>query len=410
MQKLFLSIFILICFGANAQNFGIPIKDHPYFKIIEWKGKGCLLMSRSPKEILNQIGFTLVGDKNEGTWDQKLNPKVRNPYYLFNEGTRYVYFLNHLDLVDNGRASFNQMNSGGNVKSKILDVGIKVKRMDGDLDYNKFELINAAVTEKALVYQYRFYNKKEKEFHEIATFMTHHNLQHTVFELGYVDAKDVEEEKNGQWQYTGFKGETIYFSWRGKKTDVLGWTVKGYSPKGEMLEDHFLIQPANLRKFKNIGYGNTGKCYLEDEDRHVMETGLISFINGSFYLLAIHERNGDNFLVLSERHGDDWEELNAVSIGSIDEKEDEVNLGSFPINEGITYHYKHNGTDIAGILLFEKGKEGQQEDFREELIYNPSRLLLENTPDEFVTKVTDGVLVCDLNQFRNKAGISFQRR
>lgn len=410
MRELIICLLFLTSFNAQAQNFGIPIKDHPFFKIIEWKGKGGLLMSRSPKEILNQISFTLVSDEDEGTWDQKLNPKVREPFYLFNEGARHVYFLNNLDLIDNGRVSFNQMSSGGNIKSKILDVGIKVKRLEGDYDYNKFEFINAAVTEKALVYHYRYYHKKEKEYHELAVFMTHHNLSHTVFELGYADYKDVENGINGQWKYAGFEGETIYFAWRGIKTDVHGWTVKGYSPKGEMQEDHFLIRPNNLKMFLNIGYGNTGKYYINDEDHHSMETGLVSYINGNFFLTAIQERNGGSVLVLFERDDDDWIELNSTPLDPIDEKQDIIRLGTFPVNEGITYHYKHNGTDKVGILLFEKGKEGQQENFSEEIVYNPSRLLLDNKENEFVTKVVNGVLVCDLKQFEGSGGIGFQRR
>ena len=410
MRKLMLCLLLFVGFNSQAQNFGIPVKDHPYYRIIEWKGKGGLLMSHSPKEILKQIGLTLVGDRDEGTWDQKLNPKVREPFYIFNEGTRYVYFLNTLDLIDNGRISFNQMNAGGNVKSKVLDVGIKVKRLEGNYDYNKFDFVNATVTEKALVYHYRYYHKKEKEYHEFAVFMTHHNLVHNVFELGYADAKDVQDGINGQWKYAGFEGETIYFAWRGVKTDVHGWTLKGYSPKGEMMEDHFLIQPKNLRMFMNIGYGNTGKYYVKDEKYHSMETGLISYINGNFFLTAIQERNGSNNLVLFERDGDDWIELNSVALGAIDEKEDEVRLGTFPINEGITYHYKHNGADKVGILNFEKGKEGQQEDFTESIVYNPSRLVLDNKEDEFVTKVTNGVLICNLTQFGGNGGIGFQRR
>jgi len=410
MNKLLLIALLVIGFNCQAQSFGIPIKDHPYYRIIEWKGKGGLLMSRSPKEILNQIGLALVGDEEEGKWDQKFNPKTRNPYYLFNENTRYVYFLDNLDLINNGRTTFNQINSGGNIKSTVLDVGMKVKRMEGGYDYNKFEFLDAAVTEKALVYHYRYYHKKEKEYHEFAAFMTHHNLTLYVFELGYVDAKDVQDGKNGQWKFAGFDGETIYFAWREVKTDVRGWTVKGYSPKGVMLEDHFLLEPKNLRKFRNIGYGNSGKYYTTDEKRFALETGLISSINGSFYSVVIQDRNGGSELVLLKRDGDLWEELNSVALAPIDEEEDDVRLGTFPINEGITYHYKHQGVDKVGILLFEKGKKGDQEKFTEMSAYNPSRLILENTEGEFVTKVAGKVLVCALRQFDFSGGISFQHR
>ena len=73
-------------------------------------------MSRSEQEFMNQIEISLVADKEEGMWDQKVNPKTRNPFYLAAEKTNHIYFLDNLDLVNNGRIMFNQMNFGGNIK------------------------------------------------------------------------------------------------------------------------------------------------------------------------------------------------------------------------------------------------------------------------------------------------------
>lgn len=412
MNKILIAFIVLLSYQSQAQNFTIPIKDHPYFRIIEWKGKGGLLMSRNPKEFMNQINLSLIGEKEEGMWDQKFNPKVREPFYLFNENTRHVYFLNNLDLVDNGRATFNQINSAGNVKSKVLDVGLKVKALKKGYEYNKFNLINATVTEKALIYHYRYHDKKEKEYREFAVFMTHHNLQHNIVELGYVDVKDVQNGKSGQWVFAGFEGEVNYFSWGEMKADVRGWTIKGFSPKGEVVEDHFLKEPDYVRPFKNIGYGNTGKYYTNDDDLNDTERGIVSYIDGHFYATSIQDRANGSELVLQKQIGEDgdvWEELNSIPLEAFNPKED-IELGTFPIKEGITYHYRHDGIDKVGILHFEKNHIGLQEDFTEQSVFNPSRFLIDHSENEFVTKAVNKVVVCDLEQFKRSGGVSFQHR
>src|SRR5690606_9909453 len=136
-----------------------------------------------------------------------------------------------------------------------------IKRMEGDYDYNKFEFQDAAVTDKALVTQYRYYDKKQKEYHEFAMFMTHHNMTHYVIKLGYTDEDKIKTEENGQWNYIGFNDELAHFSWRELKVDIPGWTIRGFSPKGELTTDLFIEEPKNLVPFANFGYGNSGKYY-----------------------------------------------------------------------------------------------------------------------------------------------------
>lgn len=408
MHKTLLFLFLSAVLTTQAQNFGLPVKDLPYFDVIEWKGQGGLLRSRSPKDILNQIGMTLVGELSEGKWDQKFNPKTRDPYYLCAENTRYVYFIDNLDPINNGNMTFNQINSAGNIKTKSLDIGLKVKMLPGEHDYNKFELVDAGVTDKALLYLFRYFNKKEKEYYDFAVFMTHHNLQHLVFQLGKgVDQDLVEKHINGQWQFAGFNGELNYLAWRTIKTDVKGSVVKGFNTKGEMIEDHFIFEPEGARPFLNIGYGTTGKYYIQNEERYSTEYGVVSFIDGKFYFTCIL----DNKVVLMERDNDHWEPVNSAEIGSINETTDRVRMGAYAVKEGVIYHYKHNGTDKVGILYFEKGKQGEQENFSPISVYNPSRLLLPNSEEEFVTEVGGKILVCNLSQFKNSGtGIQFFHR
>ncbi len=49
-----LIIFFSTVSMSNAQTvIGVPQQDHPFIQAIEWKGKGGLLLSQSPKEYMN---------------------------------------------------------------------------------------------------------------------------------------------------------------------------------------------------------------------------------------------------------------------------------------------------------------------------------------------------------------------
>lgn len=412
MKKTLFFLFVLTAISAHSQNFGIPVKSLPFYTIIEWKGQGGLVLSRSPKEILNQIGMTLVGELEEGKWDQKFNPGTRDPYYLCAENARNIYFLDNLNPIENGRVGFNQINGAGNIKSGVVDIGIKVKLLPEAHDYNLFELVDASVTDKVLVYLYRYYNKKEKEYFDFAVFITHHNLQPIVFQLGKgVDREFIETQKKGQWQIAGFKENLLYLSWREIKADVEGAVIQGFNAKGELMEDHFVFDPDGVQKFLNTGYGTTGKYYVQDESKYTAETGVVSFIDGQFYFTCIMEEDGVNSLVLMEREADHWNPINSTPIGDIDPEADAVRFGASAIKEGVVYHYKHNGTDKVGILFFEKGKAGVQEDYTPNSVYNPSALLLKHSKEEFVTQVGGKIVVCNKSQFNNSgAGLQFLHR
>ncbi len=409
MRIFLLSALLTFFYSSTAQTvIGVPPQDHPFIQAIEWKGKGGLLLSQSSKEYMNQINLTLVGEEDSKMWEQKFNPENHTPHFLFNENTNYIYFIDNLDLKNNGRFYFNQINTAGNAKSGTLDIGIKVKRFEGYYDYNIFEFQDATVTDKVLISQYRYYDKKAKEYHEFAMLMTHHNLTHNVIKLGHVDADAIKSETSGQWNFVGFDNEISHFSWRENKADALGYTIKGYSPKAELVSDLFLPEPKNCVKFKNFGYGNMGKYYLTDESRYGVETGLISISNGEYYLLTLKADGEDNKITLHQLKNEKWSEINSMSVGKLAEKST-VYLGSFPINEGITYHYKNGDKDIVGILYYEEEKEGKTEPFTSQSAFNPSRLLLDAQPMEFITQVSTGILTCDLQQFARNGGITFMR-
>ncbi len=403
MNKLIALMALVITFTTQAQEFEIPTKYHPYFDIIEWKGMGAILLSKNPNGTNKQINMTLVGKETTSIWDQKFTPKNDEYYYLASDNARYVYFLDNLDLVE-GKVYFSQVNSAGNVKATSVDLGKAVKKL-GTYDYNKLELINAVVTDKALVHHFRYNDKKDKSIREFAVFTTHHNFLSYAVELGAIKTSDLKNEKIGQWNYIGFTGDKIYFAARGLDGSKQGWHVRAFTSKAKELDADFLFSPKDLIPVENIGFGTTGKYYLNA--RNTVEAGILAQINGKFYMMGGQTRGGGAEIILHEYKDDKWEELNSINLSYFIENKN-LELGIYPMNEGLGYHLDHNGYNKVSMVSFQKGKEWPHNDYNERVISNPSSTLHSKTLNEFTVTLPDRVLMFDTRQLGKEGAVKFE--
>lgn len=393
----------LIGFSGIAQKFTIPMVDHPFIDVIEWKGMGAILMSKDPTMTTPQINLTLVGDSEVSIWDQKIRPKNEDYYYLSSENARYVYFLDNLDL-DGGKVYFNQLNSAGNVKTTSVSISSAIKKL-GAYDYNKLELINVVVTDKALVHHFRYDDKKEKCVREFATFMTHHNMICYAVELGAIPTADLKDENIGQWNYIGFTEDEIYFAARGYSSKKKGWTTRSFSSKGKEIGGTFLDAPSDLLPIENIGFGTTGSYYLEE--KHVVERGLLAQINGNYYMMGAEKRDAGAALVLHIFEEGEWKELNTMNLNYFIENKN-LKLGIYPMNEGLGYHLDHNGYNKVSIVYYEPGQSSPHNDFSTLAIVNPSSVLYPKKKAEFTVNLPNSVLVFNTDQLGKEGEVEFE--
>ena len=404
MKQSILLLAILIGFGSHAQKFEIPTKKHPFYDIIEWKGIGAILMSKDPQNTTRQINLTLIGDQQTSIWDQKFIPKTEEFFYLSSENSRYVYFLDNLELT-NGKVYFNQLNSAGNVKSNSVSIGAAIKKL-GNYDYNNLEVINAVVTDKALVHHFRYVDKKEKCVREFATFITHHNFLCYAVELGSVSNDKLKNgELYGQWKYIGFTGDQIFFALRDYQSKKKGWSIKQYTSKGKPKLGTFINAPDDLISIENIGFGTTGEYYLED--KNTVETGLISQINGEFYMMGAEKRDDGATLILFKHNEGEWVEVNTMNLNYFIEKKT-LKLGVYPVNEGLGYHLDHNGYNKVSLVSFTPDVTSPHNDFTDRTVYNPSSVLDRQETGEFTVNLPDAVLVFDTKQLADGMNVEFE--
>ncbi|MCJ8290274.1 MAG: hypothetical protein HRT58_11475 [Crocinitomicaceae bacterium] len=403
MNKVLVILMSLIGFSGFAQKFTIPMVDYPFTDVIEWKGVGAILMSKNPNMTTPQINLTLVADKEVTIWDQKIRPKNKEFYYLSSENARYVYFLDNLELTK-GKVYFNQLNSAGNVKTTSVSISSAIKKL-GPYDYNKLELINVVVTDKALVHHFRYEDKKAKVIREFATFITHHNMLCYAVELDAIPTSDLKDENIGQWNYIGFTGNEIYFAARGYSSKKKGWSTRSYTSKGKEIQESFLEAPSDLLPIENIGFGTTGSYYLEE--KHVVERGLLAQINGKMYLMGAVRSNGGAALILHVREEGEWKALNTMNLNYFIENKN-LKLGIYPMNEGLGYHLDHNGYDKVSMIYFEAGQSSTHNDFSTRAIVNPSSTLYPKKKEEFTVNLPNLVLVFNTNQLGKEGEVEFE--
>lgn len=403
MKKAILTLLLLPSLIALGQTFEIEAPTHPFYNVLEWKGMGALMMSKDPNSNTKQITLTLIGDQNTSIWDQKFNPKGEDFYYIASENARYVYFLDNLEL-ETGKVFFSQLNSAGNIKSTSVSIGTAVKSLG--YSTTDLELVNVVVTDKSLVHHFRYVDKKNKEIVEIATFITHHNFRCYAAELGRVPFDNLKDEDFGHWRYIGFTGEKIYFAVREKTGKQKGWTVKEFSSKGEPVSSIFITAPDGLIPVQNIGFGTTGSYYLDKSDGET-EKGLLTQINGKYYLVGGRSEANSAELVLFELVEGEWKELNTMQLNYFIEKK-ALNLGIYPMTEGIGYHLDHNGYDKVSMLYFEPKKTTAHNDFTDLTIYNPSSVFVKKEKKEFVVMLENKVLFFDTEQLGKEGPVKFE--
>ena len=380
----------------DAQNF-------PYYNVIEWKGMGAILMSKDPNKGTRQIALTLVGNQETSIWDQKFNPKDDEFYFISSENARYVYFLDDLEL-NKGKVYFSQLNSAGNIKTTNVALNIPIKKL-GAYNIEDLEFINAVVTDKALVHHFRYHDKKGKRIVEIATFITHHNFRAYAVELGSIPMENFKDDDNGNWQYIGFSGETVIFAAREKVKKEKGWTIKEFSSKGVQSTSYYVPAPEGLLAVENIGFGTTGSHYRDEAN--ATEKGLLTAINGNLYLVGGRKKDKSAEVVLFHLNEGEWEELNSMQLNYFIDKKT-LDLGIYPMNEGVGYHLNHNGYDKVSMIYFEPKKKTSHNNFTEFTIYNPSSVFIRKEKEEFVVLLDDIVIRFDTNQLGIEGPVKFE--
>lgn len=402
MRRIILALFSCIAGFLNAQVFEIPAQEFPYFQILEWKGQGAILLSRDPSFNQKQVHLTLVADGGTSVWNENFNPSGKEFYYISEDGGRYVYFLEHLELKS-GKISFHQLNIAGTVKANNVSFTTALKKI-GNFAPDDLTLLDIVTSEKALIYLFTHTDNGTKKKSTIAITMTHNNFLVYATLVAQTVTASSKEEDQVSWYMAGESGESIIYAARTHSAKDAGWLIKQFSAKGELQSEYNLKGiGTKFVEHERVGFGTRGSALLNRVEP--MEKGTLLVNNGVFYVGGI-EMEGTNARLVSYVWKDDmWNKLTSTPVKGYNVKKG-LQIGYYPMKEGIGWFVK--STVAEGHFHPYSGGEGIVSGTVTQQINNPSRLLTAEYTGKFVAALADKWLVFAPAQIPSKGNVSFE--
>ncbi|WP_343635118.1 hypothetical protein [Fluviicola sp.] len=400
MKKSLIILFALVSISNYAQNFEIPPLKQPYFDIIEWKGIGALALSRDLSLTQKQVDLTMVSGDGKSAWQQVYNPMAKETYFISEDGGKYAYFLENLELKDN-KVFIHQLSAAGNIKVMNLTFLAPLKRL-GDFSPSDLYLTDIITTEKALLWIFK--HRDKEKLTTIAVSMTHHNFNMYAFVVSENVISSTKIEDQISWYVAGEKGENILFAARLHAGKEAGWKVKEYNPKGVMVSEQVLEQRGtNFMAHARVGFGRRGSALLKRSEPN--EKGTLVFANGAYYVGGI-EMNGTSANLISYKMEEkEWKKVCTSPYSSYNTKKD-LEVGCFRMDEGIGW-YVNSGKPEGHFHPFTSGT-GIVSGTIDQATSNPSRLLTAEFPSKFVVELNTKWLVFDPKQLPTKNSLTFE--
>lgn len=400
MKKSLVILFALISISIQAQNFEIPPLKQPYYEIIEWKGIGALALSRDLTLTQKQVDISMVSGEGKSTWQQVYNPMAKETFFISEDGGKYAYFLENLELKDN-KVFIHQLSAAGNIKVMSMSFLAPLKRL-GSFSPSDLYLTDIITTEKALLWIFK--HRDKEKLTTIAVSMTHHNFNMYAFVVSENVISSSRVEDQISWYVAGEKGENILFAARLHAGKEAGWRVKEYNPKGVMVAETVLEQKGtNFMAHARVGFGRRGSALLKRSEPN--EKGTLVVANGEYFVGGI-EMNGTAANLISYKlDGKEWKKVCESPCANYSAKKD-LEVGCFRMDEGIGWYV--NSTKSEGHFHPFTSPTGIVSGTIDQATSNPSRLLTAEFPSKFVVELNTKWLVFDTKQFPAKSSLTFE--
>src|SRR5690554_2158987 len=232
LKKFLLAFLPLIPLMTLAQeDIEIERGKFPFNKIVEWPGKGTLMIGTDPSGRSQEINLNLLNFNGEIQWNRSVFPKQKNSHLIISSLSDYIYFVDDLKL-NNNSVRYNQVNQSGSVvptKFDMLSV-IRSYRYTTPDDLVLKEIVN---TPKALVFYYQLPIKDKGIIENFFVTITHHNNKIYHYQGPASDMTLMKEGKEGPLVFAGADENTICFSryeYSDKKQNARFYP---FSPKAE---------------------------------------------------------------------------------------------------------------------------------------------------------------------------------
>jgi hypothetical protein len=400
MKKSILLLQLLFAGLTQAQSFQVPVVKQPFFRVIEWKGIGALALSRDPSFNQRQVDLIMVSDQGKSAWQQVYNPMSQEPYFIAEDGGKYAYFLENLELKEN-KVYMHQLSSAGNIKVMNLNFISSFKQL-GSFDLSKMYLTDIITTSKALVWTFTYRDKER--YTTIAVSMTHHNFTPYAYIVSELPASSTKVEDQVSWYLAGENGDNIVYAARLHAGKSAGWLVKEFDPKGKQVSSVELEQKGtNFIAHSRVGFGRRGSALLKRSEPN--EKGTLLVANGNYYVGGVELTGTQARLVTYKLNNKVWEKMCESNCTNYNTKKP-IEVGAFNMSEGIGWYV--NSAKSEGHFHPYNSSTGIVSGEIEQSTGNPSRLMTAEQKGKFAVEFDSKWMYFDPNSLPSKESITFE--
>lgn len=398
----FLFFLFFSALSLKGQEFEIPPTDQAYYEILEWKGVGALVLSRDPQLNQRQIKISLVAAEGKTTFQQVMNPMDENVFYLSEDGGKYSYFLEDVE-IKNGKVFLHQLSVAGGIKTQNVAFAAPLKKI-GSMQIDDMKLIDIITTEKALIWLFTYEDKTAKKLMTIAVCMTHNNFNTyaAIVSENVLGSSKIEDQIS--WYVAGENGENIVFAARNHAGKDAGWKVKELSPKGIILNEQ-VIQNQGLKfaAHNRVGFGRRGSALIKRVEP--TENGTLIVYNNTYYVGGIETDGTTAKFVTYKWENKSWTQIAKSDVKGYNAKKEQL-VGFMQLKEGLGWFVKTSEAQ-GHFHSFVDGKTVISSAINQ-TTSNPSKLLTENYTGLFCSVLGSKYILFDPKQLPGKKALKFE--
>jgi hypothetical protein len=409
MKQFFLiSISFLFTFLTLAQ-VEVTNGNFPFNQIVEWPGKGTLLLGDDPTGKTDEINFNLFNSEGEVSWNRSIYPKSENTHLIVSGMSDYLYFVDDLAPINND-IRYNQVNQSGSVVPTKFDM-LSVIRSYRYTIPSDLELKDIVNTPKALVFYFQLPVKDKGIIENFFVTITHHNNRVYHYQGPASDMDLIKDGKQGPLLFAGADESSIYFSRYEHMEGKQSVRFYPFSPKAEPIASNAI----DLTEFSALSsdiqfISLNGSHYIEKENKSTIQAnGKGVFVGGKFFY-AVNDAKDRCLKIYGENEKEEFVVLNKCENSAASSKRYQASITILPIQDKLIIISNINDKASAFELGSEKISSIPAESINLDLIQkNPSSFKVENKSANFVHFINGAPYFFDQTKLEKSDEIIFKQ-
>lgn len=409
MKNLTFVFLFLISFTTFSQ-IEVTRGKFPFNQIVEWPGKGTLLLGDDPTGKSQEINLSLLNHQGEVQWNRSVYPKNKTTHLITSSNSDYIYFVDDLK-PENNQIRYNQMNQSGSVSPTKFDM-LSVIRSYRYTTPNDLELREIINTPKALVFYFQLPVKDKNIIENFFVTVTHHNNRVYHCQAPSTSMDLVKKGLDEHYVFAGADDEAIYFTRLSNEVGANFVNFFSFSPKAEKLQPT-KMRPINFSPMNSeINFiGLTGSYYLQTFTKAKFENrGKGIYFNGSFYY-AVNDDGGKNLKVYGQNEKGEFVLLKESAKQANSKKNSSSSVAFIPLKDRLFIVSEIDNNTVAFEISDAGIKETNASSLQlTSLRKNPSSFMSNSDEHTFIHMVNDIPYAMDIKNLEKLGTFVFLKK